>query len=152
MNNSLRFKIWEISRRLLLIAVAGFVVYLIVRKNSSPILLYLGTAICVVCAGVWLYTIFAGLTYLSYENDGNVLIFKYYKAEVFNNSRKKIIIPCSGLVKASIKRNGLKKELSLLQMTENGPARYEPVNVTFFSVASLERMTEELDRLSSENG
>lgn len=119
--------------------------FLIVDLNKSTIVILI--SIIYLCFLIYNYII--DYNFISFSDEGNKLVFHYISTRPLNKKRKAIEIAKNKLVSYKIEKLffGIKKEIVFSVKTQNGVAKYPPLNISaltnnqiYFLVNSLKQI------------
>jgi len=149
--NEKKFKSVEHMRRLLILLSAVAIAVLAYWNTSlSPVLFYLTIGIILFTLLMVAWHFLKGLAFFSFEEVGDILIFRYYSTGNFNFARMQISISHTDFAgfKLENKIFNLRKNLILYEKINNRKASYSPLNISSLSLSQQKELVDKLHKLS----
>ncbi|MDR1054797.1 MAG: hypothetical protein LBL90_03015 [Prevotellaceae bacterium] len=149
-SNEAKFKSTELLRRLLMLLTAAAIAVLAYFNAALKLVhVYLLSGVIVLSLAVLIYHAVKGFAFFSFEEVGDVLIFKYYSTGNFSFKRMKISISHADFAGYKIERSfyKLRKTLVLYEWLNNRKAAYPPLSISFLPVGQQNKLFAVLQKL-----
>lgn len=146
--NEIKFKSIELLRRLLLLLSAASIVLLAyLNVDLSFTYAVIATAIIIITSIVLFYHALVGFAFFSFEQVGDVLLFKSYTTGNFTFKRIKISVSKADFAGFSVKKSffSFNKKLIIYEWIKGRKASYPSLSISFLSP---EQRTQLIDLLN----